>query len=169
LWCGFQVLLIHKSYRVELDPNNRQRTHLAKHAGCARFAFNWGLEQRIQKYNTEEGKNRFTDFFEQSRELNRIKKTKFPWMYEVSKCATQEALRNLDRAFKNFYRGLKKRQHIGFPKFKKKGHHDSFRLNSRKQILGQDIQLPRLGRLRMKEVLNITSMRSVWASLKPRS
>ena len=150
------MLLIHRAYRVELDPNNCQLTHLSKHAGCARFAYNWGLEQRIKKYNTEEGKNRFTDFFEQSRELNRIKKTKFPWMYEVSKCAPQEALRNLDKAFQNFYRGLKRGQRIGFPKFKKKGIHDSFRLTGTIRICGKRIQLPRLGILRLKEAPNIT-------------
>lgn len=34
---------ITKSYKVELDPNNKQRTLLVKHAGVARFAYNWGL------------------------------------------------------------------------------------------------------------------------------
>nr|WP_293105545.1 hypothetical protein [Okeania sp. SIO2F4] len=29
-------------------------------------------------------------------------KSEKPWYYEVSKCAPQEALRDLDRAFKNF-------------------------------------------------------------------
>ncbi|GAH38544.1 unnamed protein product, partial [marine sediment metagenome] len=32
-----------------------QRTLLAKHAGCARFAYNWGLSQRIKEYK-ETGK-----------------------------------------------------------------------------------------------------------------
>jgi putative transposase len=49
-------------------------------------------------------------------------------MYEVSKCAPQEALRDLDRAFKNFFSNLKKGKKPGFPKFKKKGLHDHFRL-----------------------------------------
>lgn len=48
----------------------------------------------------------------------------YPWLYEVSKCAPQEALRDLDRAVKNFFRDLKE----GFPRFRKKGRDDRFRL-----------------------------------------
>jgi putative transposase len=39
-----------RAYKVELDPNNKQRTILLKHAGAARFAWNWGLARRIQEY-----------------------------------------------------------------------------------------------------------------------
>lgn len=72
-------------------------------------------------------------------------------MYEVSKCAPQEALRDLDRAFKNFFRGLKQTQKIGFPKFKKKSFSDSFRLTGTIKIKNKEIQLPRLGFIRLKE------------------
>jgi putative transposase len=41
------------------------------------------------------------------RELNALKQTDVPWMYEVSKCAPQEALRNLDTAFAHFFRRAK--------------------------------------------------------------
>jgi putative transposase len=144
-----------RSYRYELDPNNRQRTLLAKHAGCARFAFNWGLEQRIRRFYSETGRARFTSAFDQHRELNRLKRTPFPWMYEVSKCAPQEALRDLERAFKNFWRACKTEEKIGFPKFKKKGRHDSFRLTGSIRVFAKTIQLPRLGRLRPKEAPRI--------------
>jgi putative transposase len=36
-------MLVQQAYRYELKPNNKQRTLLAKHAGCARFAYNWGV------------------------------------------------------------------------------------------------------------------------------
>ncbi|MBU3934170.1 MAG: helix-turn-helix domain-containing protein, partial [Candidatus Omnitrophica bacterium] len=36
-------MLVQQAYRYELKPNNKQRTLLAKHAGTARFAYNWGL------------------------------------------------------------------------------------------------------------------------------
>ena len=145
-----------RSYRFEIDPNNRQRTLLAKHAGCARFAFNWGLEQRIRRFHAEKGTARFTSAFNQHRELNRLKQTHFPWLYEVSKCAPQEALRDLERAFKNFWRGCKSGEDIGFPKFKKKGRHDSFRLTGTIRVFAKVIQLPRLGRLRLKEAPKIS-------------
>jgi putative transposase len=138
-----------------LKPNNQQRTLLAKHAGCARFAFNWGLEKRIKQFHAREGKERFTNMVEQHRELVRLKKTEFAWMYEVSKCAPQQALRDLDKAFTNFLRGRKNGTKIGFPKFKKKGHHDSFRLEGSIRMLDKAVRLPRLGRLRLKEALQI--------------
>ena len=69
------------------------------------------------------------------RELNALKKTHVPWMYQVSKCAPQEALCNLDAAFNHFFRrcALKKqgkwKGKLGYPQFKtKKKGLGSFRL-----------------------------------------
>ncbi|MCK5152662.1 MAG: helix-turn-helix domain-containing protein, partial [Candidatus Thorarchaeota archaeon] len=92
-------MLVHKAYRYELDPNNLQRTSLHQHAGVARFAYNWGLEQRITLFKEHQGDDRFTDAMKQHKLLNTLKKTQFLWMYECSKCAPQEALRDLGRAF----------------------------------------------------------------------
>ena len=141
-------MLVRQAYRYELKPNNKQRTLLAKHAGCARFAYNWGLAQRKELY---EKKKESTTAIEQHRQLNKLKKTEFPWMYEVSKCAPQEALRNLDRAFNNFYRGLKSGQKVGFPRFKRKGIHDSFRLTGSVHIFERSVILPRIGKVRTRE------------------
>ena len=145
-------MLTQQAYRYELKPNNRQRTLILKHAGCARFAYNWGLARRIQEYH-ETGKS--TSAIEQHRQLNALKKTEFPWMYEVSKCAPQEALRDLDKAFVNFYRGLKRGKKTGFPKFKKKGIHDSFRLTGSIHIFERSAWLPRIGEIRTKEYTDL--------------
>ncbi|MFX1540471.1 MAG: RNA-guided endonuclease InsQ/TnpB family protein [Promethearchaeota archaeon] len=150
-----ETMKILRGYRYELKPNNRQRTLLAKHAGCARFTYNWGLEQRIKRFHSQEGKDRFTNAEEQHRELVHQKRIEFPWMYEVSKCAPQEALRDLDKAFANFWRRRKKNLEVGFPKFKKKGQNDSFRLYGSIRLFEKAVQLPRLGRLRLKEVTNV--------------
>jgi putative transposase len=72
-------------------------------------------------------------------------------MYEVSKCAPQESLRDLDRAFKNFFRSLKSGKRTGFPRFKKKGIHDSFRLTGSIRVSQSMVVLPRIGRVRTKE------------------
>ena len=144
-------MLVHKAYRYELDPNNRQRTSLQRHAGVSRFVYNWGLEQRISLFKQNQGKERFTDAMKQHRQLNRIKRTQFPWMYECSKCAPQEALRDLHRAFQNFFRGRKKGKIVGFPRFKRKGVKDSFRLNGTIRFEDWKIQLPRIGKVRIKE------------------
>jgi putative transposase len=76
-------------------------------------------------------------------------------MYDVSKCAPQEALRDLDQAFRNFYRGLKTGAQIGFPRFKRRGINDSFRLTGAIKALDRFAQLPRLGKIRLKEEPNI--------------
>src|SRR5712692_1279612 len=112
-----------RGYKTELDPNNLQRTALLKHAGCARFTYNWGLARCKEVYRLT-GKR--PTAIELHRELNTLKQTEFPWMYEVSKCAPQEALRDLEQAYKHFYRKLKLKQQgkfkgkVGFPKFKKR-------------------------------------------------
>jgi putative transposase len=78
-------------------------------------------------------------------------------MYEVSKCAPQEALRNLDKAFAHFYRRVKEKKagknvKVGFPRFKsKKNGVGSFRLTGAMHVFEKAIQLPRLGLLRLKE------------------
>ncbi len=144
-------MLIHKAYRYELDPNRSQRTSLLQHAGVARFAYNWGLEQRITLFKNNIGAARFTDPMKQHKLLNSLKKTQLPWMYECSKCAPQEALRDLNRAFMNFYRGRKTGKRVGFPRFKRRGVRDSFRLTGTIRFEGRKIQLPRIGKVRIKE------------------
>jgi len=150
--------VVQRAYRVELDPNNRQRTALRCHAGAARWAYNWGLQQKIETYKST-GKS--PNNIELHRELNKLKRTDpeeggVPWMYGVSKCAPQEALRDLDRAFRGFFRRCKKgAKRKGFPRFKSR--HRSplkFRLTGSIKTSedGRSIKLPRLGWIRLKEV-----------------
>jgi len=139
-----------RAYKVEIDPNNVQRTALLKHAGAARFAWNWGLARRKQEYE-ETGKS--SNAITQHRQLNELKKTDFPWMYDVSKAAPQEALRDLDKAYQNFFRRVKKGGETpGFPKFKsRKNGIGSFRTTGAIHVENARIKLPRIGWLRLKE------------------
>ncbi len=92
------------------------------------------------------------------KELNRLKKGELQWMYEVSKCAPQEALWNLDNAFDHFFRRVREKKaglfkgKVGYPHFKsKKRGLGSFRLTGSIRIFERHIQLPRLGKLCLKE------------------
>jgi putative transposase len=148
---------IRRAYKVELDPNNEQRTALRRAAGCARWAYNWGLDRKIKAYQAT-GKS--PSAMELHKELNVLKKLPIeeggvPWMYEVSKCAPQEALRNLDMAFKSFFsrckKGAKKK---GFPKFKSRHKNPlKFKLTGtiRTSEDGRRIHLPNLESSRLKE------------------
>jgi putative transposase len=122
---------------------------LLKNSGAARWAYNWGLSQ---KKAAMDAKQKIPNNIELHRRLNGIKKADCPWMYETSKCSAQEALRNLDRAFSNFWTARKKKRKVGFPKYKsrKKGI-GGFRLTGSINVLCDRIQLPRLGTLRLKE------------------
>ncbi|MHA2165257.1 MAG: RNA-guided endonuclease InsQ/TnpB family protein [Candidatus Hodarchaeales archaeon] len=150
--------------KYELCVNNKERTLLTKCAGISRFNWNWGLAERKFRYQHHTGMDRYTNAMNQHKELNRLKHTDFSWMYEVSKCIPQEALRDLDRAYQNFFTNNRKRIrkqttcYVGFPKFKKKGWcKDSFRLTGVIHVfhISKQVQLPRLGKLRLKEKPNL--------------
>ncbi|HEX8982858.1 MAG TPA: RNA-guided endonuclease TnpB family protein [Ktedonobacterales bacterium] len=146
---------LQRAYKTELDLNDQQTTACRKHTGAARWAYNWGLARKQEVYATT-GKS--PTAIDLHRELNALKQTAVPWMYEVSKCAPQEALRNLDTAFAHFFRRVKLKQQgqwrgkLGYPqrKTRKRGL-GSFRLTGSIVVVPDAIQLPRLGRLRLKE------------------
>jgi putative transposase len=143
---------INRGYRYELKPNTKEFNLLFQHAGTARYAYNWGLSQRIDQY---EKFKTTTNAIKQHKQLNILKKTDLSWMYDVSKCSPQEALRDLDKAFKNYFRGIKQGQNIGFPQFRKRGQDDSFRLTGTIKVNHKSVQLPRLGTLRLKEIAKV--------------
>lgn len=145
---------IRRAYRVELAPNNRQRTALLRHAGAARYAYNWGLRRKIEAYRTT-GKS--LTAIDLHRELNVLKRTPkeaggVPWLYEVSKCAPQEALRHLDRAFANFFRRCKEgATRRGFPRFKSRKRGIGGFTVSGARVEDCYVALPRIGPVRLKE------------------
>lgn len=147
-------MIILRAFRTELDLNNAQRTACAKHAGAARYAYNWGLSRKIEAHRSGGSTPTAIDLH---RELNALKKTELSWMYDVSKCAPQEALRDLDQAFEHYFRRVRKKRtgkqiKVGFPLFKsKKNGLGSFRLTGAIHIFEKSIQLPRMGLLRLKE------------------
>jgi putative transposase len=148
-------MLVQRAYKTELDLSDRQVTACRQHAGAARWAYNWGLQVKRERYTASKTS---PTAIELHRELNALKKTEVPWMYQVSKCAPQEALWNLDAAFHHFFRRctLKKqgkwKGKLGYPQYKtKKKGLGSFRLTGRIVVSEKAIVLPRLGRLRLKE------------------
>lgn len=139
-----------KCYKTGLDLNNKQRTACLRHAGAARFSYNWGLRRKIEAYQASKKTPTAIDLH---RDLNALKRTDFPWLYDTSKCAPQEALRNLDHAFQNFFRRCKSgAAKKGHPKFKsRKRGIGTFTLTGTIRVTERTVQLPRLGALRLKE------------------
>ena len=147
-------MTVKHGYKAELDLNNAQITLARKHCGAARFAYNYGLRRKQEAYKAGQKTPSAIDLH---REINALKADN-PWMYEVSKCAFQEALRDLDNAFKHFFRNvaLKKQGQwkvkCGYPRFKsKKKAIGSARFTGSIRVYPDAIQLPRMGLLRLKE------------------
>ena len=103
------------SHKIELVPNNKQKTYFRKAFGCARLAYNWGIAEWQRRY--KEGEK--CSFFALNKAFNAIKGEQYPFVYEVSKYACAQSLRNVDRAYKNFFENLKKGK-VCYPKFKRK-------------------------------------------------
>jgi hypothetical protein len=134
-----------QAFRFELDPNCAARVALAKHVGAARFAYNWGLARCLQAL--EQGLP-LPSAAQLHKEWNRWKRQHAPWWVEVSKCAPQEALRDLERAFRNWRHGR-----AGRPRFKRKKSLDdnTARLSGSIRVYPRHVQLPRIGKVRTKE------------------
>ncbi|NES79356.1 MULTISPECIES: transposase, partial [unclassified Okeania] len=144
-----------QSIKTKLKVNNQQKTILAKHAGVARHAYNWGLATCISEY--EQTKKRPSAITLHKRLVAEVKSIN-PWYYQVSKCAPQQALRDLERAFKNFLTIPQR----GFPQFKKKGKKDSFYLEGSIKICqGNKIKLPRIGIVKTYEILPSVPVKNV--------
>jgi putative transposase len=156
---------IQRAYKTELKLNNKERSLLAGCAGAARYVWNWGLRQKIDEYEATgktcaERSRSSPSYYELHRRLNALKKGELSWLYQYSKTIPQESLRDLDRAFANFFRRVKgngqknngKDEKPGFPRFKsRKQRRGRFRVWGSIHVADDRIKLPRIGWLRLKE------------------
>ena len=144
-------------FKTELHPNNQQKTLLAKHAGAARHAYNWGLwlTKNILNHNCHNPDSRlkFPTAIDLHKLLVAIVKPHNYWYYEVSKTAPQYALKYLSIAWQRCFSKIS-----GQPKLKKKGKDDSFTLDGSISVDFNSIKLPRIGWVKTFEILpdNVT-------------
>jgi putative transposase len=146
---------VYQAYRFALDPAPAQERALRSHAGAARFAWNWGLAKCKERYEAE---GKWYSAVDLHKLWNAEKKADpaLAWWRENSKCAYQEAFRDLGRALQDFTaskKGDRKGRRLGFPRFKKRGRcKEAFRLGSGKmRCCGASVTLPRLGTIRTHE------------------
>jgi putative transposase len=136
---------VNQAFRFELAPNKDQRKALAQHIGAARFAYNWGLEMALKAW--EEGR-RLPSAPELHKAWNAWKRENAPWWTEVSKCAPQEAFRDLERALRNWQKRKGR-----FPRFKRKklAPDNGARFTGAIKVFSRQVQLPRIGLVKTKE------------------
>jgi putative transposase len=141
-----RVIDMEKSYRYRIYPNKRQRELIQKTFGCVRYVYNYFLDRRIKTY--EETKKGMT-YYQTCKELTSLKQ-ELEWLKEPDKCSLQNSLKDLDSAYKNFFKNKK-----GFPKFKsKKDRYKTYRsntVNNNIKFLGKHIQLPKLGYVKIRD------------------
>ena len=98
-----------RAYRFRLYPDRDQETQMAKTFGCCRFLYNHMLEDKIRHYE-ETGK--------MLRNTPAGYKGEYPWLKEVDSLALANVQRNLEAAYRKFFR----EPSVGFPRFRSKHH-----------------------------------------------
>ena len=144
-----------RGYRLELRLNNEQRIFCFKSAGTARYAYNYRLRKIEDEYEANKAlatmysldkvPSTLGNAQDWHKDWVKLKQEK-PWIRETSKCCGQEALRNLEVSFKRFFKGISK-----YPKRKKKGIKDSFEVNGTLYVGTDFVQIPKLGKVKLKE------------------
>jgi putative transposase len=143
------MMLAHK---IALDPTDKQRSYFVRASGTARFAYNWALAE-WKRQHAVGGKPSEVSL---RRQLNSMKREQYPWMFDVTKCAAQEAIIDLGTAFRTFFEKRGKYPRFKYPRFKKKGTHDSFCAANEAGTFrceSKRIKLPVIGWVRMREAV----------------
>ncbi|TIC80297.1 RNA-guided endonuclease InsQ/TnpB family protein [Crenobacter intestini] len=134
-----------QAYKYELMPNGEQQRNMRRFAGACRFVFNQGLA--LQQQNHEVG-GKFIGYNAMTKRLTEWRNSpETPWLSKTPSQALQQSLKDLERAYKNFFA-----KRADFPRFKKKGHGDSFRYPQGCKLdqMNDRIFLPKLGWLRYR-------------------
>ncbi len=135
------------SYKFRIYPNKRQENLIQRTFGCCRFVFNHFLAERMEQYK-ETGKS--PTRFQQDKSLTLLKQ-ELTWLKEPDKCALQNALKDLDIAYQNFFRRVKQGGKPGYPHFKSKRFpRKSYKSNQHIRVFENAVQLPKLGRVKCR-------------------
>ena len=129
-----------KAFSYRLYPTSEQQVLLARTFGSVRFVYNRLLEYRNKAYGRRKEKRNYYDC---SDFLNKLKDV-YPWLRDVNSQALQMANRNLDTAFRNFFRSHGK---TGYPNFKKRSSKQSFQCPQHVKVdyKAAAVYLPKIG------------------------
>lgn len=156
-------MIVQRAHIYRLEPTPEQEAFLAQTSGACRALYNLALEQRMM-WRRERGTITLKS---QSRELTKLR-AEIDWMKAAPIHALQAALKDLDRAFQNFFEGR-----ASYPRFKRKGDGDGFRLKDKAYLgfkrltrkLGA-VKLPKIGWVKLRgyrplggELRNVTISR----------
>ncbi|MEJ9334537.1 transposase [Gallibacterium anatis] len=138
-------------------PNGEQSRKIKQFCGCCRFVFNRALAWQNEQYQQDNNQK-----FSYSKIANLLPqwKKELIWLKECHSQVLQQSLKDLEKAFKNFFQ-----QRADFPKFKKKGLKERFRFPQGCKLEQQNnrLYLPKIGWVRYRnsrevvgEIKNVT-------------
>ena len=116
-----------QAFKYELIPDGQQARQMRRFAGSCRFVFNKALALQKERYERGEKKLGYAGPCKLLTEWRNSADT--AWLAEAPVHPLQQTLKDLERAYANFFA-----QRADFPRFKKKGQHDSFRYPDPKQL-----------------------------------
>lgn len=137
-----------KSLKIRIYPTREQEDLIWKHFGCCRFVYNQMLAKEMEAYKQGE---KYSGRFGMIKQLPKLKE-EFPWLKEVSNSSLQVVVSDLDAAYQNFFKRVKKHENPGFPKFKSKKKSKTI-YPTRTDIFYFDekgVQIQKLGRVKYK-------------------
>ena len=148
------------THRIALHPNNRQETLLRQHAGYARFAWNWGVEESRRALDASEKSP--TSHYRLRPAFNAAKRAIAPWSQGLSQNPAKYALIDLAQTWERFWRereqakkaGRKRSRQYRPPRFRSRKNGMAFRADNGPATVrteGREVFLPRIGAIRMRE------------------
>lgn len=154
---------MNKGIKFRAYPNKSQTELINQTFGCCRLIYNKGLAMRKEafKHCNKVG------YTQTSAMLTNLKKQDdFVFLKDVDSVALQQALRDLDRAFVNFFQRRAK-----YPCFKsKRDNHQSYRTINQGgniRIVGKHLKLPKLGYIKIKQSMEVGHINNVTVERTP--
>ena len=133
--------------KIKLPKNQEKHDAIVKYLeqsfGVARKTYNILLAKKKQEYDEylkAQKNDTETETFKDNNGVKKISlkkwfnqeklKPEYFYITKVSKCVANEKVNDFNKTLNQFYKRLKTNTKIGFPKFKKKGINESFRIDN---------------------------------------
>ncbi len=139
--------IVAKAYKFRIFPSKAQTTELVNTLELCRDLFNAGLQERRDAYKL----NRISlNYYDQANQLKEIKETN-PEYKDVHSQVSQDVLKRVDKAFRAFFRRVKRKEKAGFPRFQNKQRYNSFTFaQSGFSLTDNRLTLSKIGKVKIK-------------------
>ncbi|MBQ7219989.1 MAG: transposase [Synergistaceae bacterium] len=151
---------MYKAVIIRLFPDRQQEEKLLQSAGISRFVWNWALTLNKQTYELT---HKTLSGYDMINEFTKLRRQEgYSWLCQVSCEVGYNAILDLEKAYKNFFRRNKTGLRGGFPRFKAKGVSiPSFCLSSRRVYMSADdrIYLMKIGHVKCKTISGLRGLK----------